>query len=117
VGILILGGAALLLWTSADGLAVIGMLIGTIIGIELASLSVPFDAGGQPRQRALRYLVGLILIVIVFFGLRALFGAIAAEGTTLFPMLRIIRYGLIAIIALYVYPLAAIRLGLASRAV
>jgi hypothetical protein len=114
--LLIGGGAALLLWTNADGLAVIGILIGTIIGIELESLSVQFDAGGQRRQRTIRYFVGLILIVIIFFGLRALFGTFADEDSALFPVLRIIRYGLVAILALYVYPLAAVRFGLAARA-
>jgi hypothetical protein len=114
--LLIGGGAALLLWTNADGLAVIGILIGTIIGIELESLSVQFDAGGQRRQRTIRYFVGLILIVIIFFGLRALFGTFADEDSALFPVLRIIRYGLVAILALYVYPIAAVRFGLAARA-
>ncbi len=105
-------GATLLLSTNNDGLAVIGILVGTIIGLELAAPPLQFDTSGPPGKRIVRYLVGLIFIIVVFFGLRVLFAAIATEGTALSVILRVLRYGLVATTAIYLYPLAAIQLGL-----
>ncbi len=94
--------------------AVTGILIGTAIGMTLEQRDVRFSVRGSLAQRVLRFAAGMMLVLVVFFGLRVLFGVLADEGTLLFDMLRVIRYALVAVAAVYVWPLLALRLGLVS---
>ena len=94
--------------------AVTGILIGTTIGITLEQRDVRFSVRGSVAQRALRFAAGMLLVMVVFFGLRVLFGALADEGTLFYDALRVIRYALVTVAAVYVWPLLALRLGLVS---
>jgi membrane-associated phospholipid phosphatase len=107
--------SAMLLWDSYDGLAVVGILVGAGLGIELEQRQVRFSSQGSTRQRLLRYLAGITLTFMIFLGLRLLFGALAEEGTVLATVLRILRYALTSVMALYVWPLVMVRTGLAGR--
>ncbi len=92
--------------------AITGILIGTAIGNGLQRRDVRFNVRGSLAQRGLRFAAGIILVMVLFFGLRVLFGALADEGSVLFDLLRVIRYALVAWVALYVWPWLALRLNL-----
>lgn len=63
-------------------------------GLALTHRYVPFSAGGPLRQRAVRFSVGVVFIVVLFFGLRVVF---PQEGEVLYVPFRILRYLMIGL--------------------
>lgn len=71
-----------------------------------------YDSTGPAGKLALRYLLGLFGMVVIYFGL----GSIFPHGEDLVPLiLRFIRYGLVGFWVTALAPLLFLRLGLASR--
>jgi membrane-associated phospholipid phosphatase len=67
-------------------------LVGLGVGLALAQGRVVLDAGGPWRQRAARFLIGVVVLFGVFFGLKAVF---PDEGESLYLALRFVRYGFV----------------------
>lgn len=97
------------LFTDQYGLAVSGVFWGAGLGVILERERVRFSAEGTVRQRVLRYVVGLVLILIVFFGLRILFSD--AEP---FQLFYILRYAIVAVFGVALWPWLSLRLGLSE---
>ena len=71
-----------------------------------------FYAGGPALQRLLRFLIGLAGVVILWYGL----GAVFPRGETLMPLiLRYIRYSLIGLWITGLAPMLFIRLDLSTK--
>jgi len=71
-----------------------------------------YDASGPAGKLALRYLLGLIGMVVIFFGL----GSVFPRGDDLVPLVfRFVRYSLAGLWVTYIAPLLFLTLGLASR--
>lgn len=90
-----------------------GVIFGLACGAVWLKRSGWFDAGGPAWQRALRFLLGIIGVVILWMGLGALF----PRGETMIPLLlRYVRYTLIGLWMAGIAPMIFIRLGLAKKA-
>ena len=70
-----------------------GALFGAISGYALMRQYTRFLTSGTLGSRVLRYLVGIIGVVLIYFGLDEVFGLLAADETILGYVLRFIRYG------------------------
>lgn len=97
------------------GATVAGVLLGTNIGLYYEAKLVQFSVDGSWGKRLLRYILGLVLVVIVWAGLRTIFGLVDAEHT-ISIILRFIRYALTALTLVWWAPAAFLRLGLAEKA-
>jgi membrane-associated phospholipid phosphatase len=89
-----------------DGVTVSGALCGLGIGLWLEQRFVDFTTTDDLRQRAIRYGVGIVTMMVVFVVLRLLFGS--AEPEALF---RCLRYAAVSLYALAIWPWAWQRAG------
>jgi len=69
-----------------------GALFGSIVGYALMRQSARFQTSGKWSTRVLRYLLGMIGVVLIYLGLDVVFGLITPDETTLGYVLRYIRY-------------------------
>lgn len=87
-------------------------LFGMGLGAVLLSKSGWIDVNGPTLQRLLRYLVGLIGVILLWYGLDQIF----PEGDSLIPYIfRYIRYASIGVWIMYLAPLVFFRLKLAKK--
>jgi uncharacterized membrane protein YGL010W len=76
-----------------------------------------FNAGGAVWKRILRFVLGLVGVLVFYLGLDLLFGLIAPDAQTLLPfVLRYVRYTLVGAWVSFGAPWLFIRLKLADRA-
>jgi hypothetical protein len=93
-----------------DILAAAGALLGIGIGGAMLFSWDRFDPRGPWEKRALRYIVGIIGIVALYFGLKQIF----PNGETLLAQfLRYMRYAIVGFWAAYLAPRLFVALGLA----
>jgi membrane-associated phospholipid phosphatase len=95
------------LYGSDDGMAGAGALMGGGLGYILETHFIKFAVDGSAGQRFLRYVIGIALTLMLFFGLAALF-----EGQEPADILRITRYTLVTLFAAAGWPWLMGRLGL-----
>jgi hypothetical protein len=93
-----------------DSLTVIGALLGMGVGFALEARAVRFNARGVWWKRALRYLVGIVGVLALRFGLGALFESLEPAWA-----FRLIRYALIGLWAAWGAPLLFVKAKLAAR--
>jgi hypothetical protein len=87
--------ALLLLHPVKDTATTTGTLAGAGIGLVLLHRrSIAFHAGGPWWQRGLRFLIGGIVVVALYIGLKAVF---PGEGAALYLPFRFLRYALIGL--------------------
>jgi membrane-associated phospholipid phosphatase len=86
-----------------------GMLLGFAVGLVLERRFVQFDVPGPAGQRALRFILGIIIILILRFGLKAAFDTLSPELTW-----RYIRYVIMGLWAAAGAPWLFLRLRLAQ---
>jgi membrane-associated phospholipid phosphatase len=91
-----------------------GLIFGVLIGLDREKRRVGFATAGSAAQKIGRYVLGLFLLVLVWAGLRALFGAIDG-GHLIESGLRVVRYALIGLTVTWWVPALFVRLGLALR--
>lgn len=89
---------------------------GALFGLSAGAVLLPrfggFSAGGPAGQRVLRYLVGVVGVALLWFGLRVVF----PSGDTLVAyVFRYIRYALVGLWVTGIAPLLFIKLNIASR--
>lgn len=96
-------------------ITVSGTLFGTITGYSLMRRYARFDAKGIWSRRIARYIVGVIGLLPLYFGLDVLFASIAVDESTLGYILRYVRYGLVSVWATFLAPWLFIKTRLADR--
>ncbi|MCP4590848.1 MAG: hypothetical protein GY842_08885, partial [bacterium] len=69
-------------------------LLGMGVGLVLFAQMEPFNAGGPLWQRVVRFLVGAVGLLGLYFGLKAVF---PDEGEPFYVPLRIVRYALVGV--------------------
>lgn len=92
--------------------SVIGVLIGAGVGVALTGQVAPFSATGRMWQRVARLLVGLAILVALYFVLKILF---PDQGESFYLPMRIVRYTVIGLWAGFGAPWLFQKLRLASR--
>ncbi|MCL4264588.1 MAG: phosphatase PAP2 family protein [Anaerolineae bacterium] len=88
-----------------------GLLLGFGVGIVLESSRVRFRADGIWWKRVVRYVIGIVVLVAIWAGLRQVF---PDEPLAVALPLRIVRYFLVVIWAAYYAPWLFVKLRLAE---
>ena len=86
--------ALLLLHPTKDTGSSMAVLMGMGAGVALTRRMVPFRADGPLWQRAVRFLVGVVGLLILYVGLTLVF---PAEGASLYFVMRVVRYALVGL--------------------
>jgi len=94
---------------------VAGAFFGFASGAKALEHGGSFVVSGHWLKKMGRYGVGVVGVLVLWLGLRMLFGLVAEDETLLDYILRYIRYGLIGVWMAGVGPLVFIWLGLAER--
>jgi membrane-associated phospholipid phosphatase len=105
--------AMLLLQPGEDTAAATGALIGLGVGYLIEEQTLCFAVVGSWWQRALRGAFGLVLTLVAYFGLRALFGLVRVEGGVSLGW-RTLRYALLGLTGAWGVPRAFVWSGLAT---
>jgi len=100
------------LWPVENAASEAGLLFGVLIGLDMERRRVHFLVNGSAAQKIGRYLLGLVLLLLAWAGLRALFGLVDG-GHLLNSALRIVRYAIIGLTVSWFAPALFVRLGLA----
>jgi hypothetical protein len=88
------------------------VFLGLAIGGLFMARQGGFNPGGVLWKRALRYVLGLVGVLILWMGL----GEVFPRGETWLPFaLRFVRYALVGLWVTYLAPLMFIRLRLAEH--
>jgi membrane-associated phospholipid phosphatase len=90
----------------------VGALLGAGIGLTLEASRIRFRSAGSRGQRAARYLLGIVVTIILWAGLDALF---PSEPLWLAALLRILRYTVVLLWVSYYAPMAFVYLGWAEQ--
>ena len=95
-----------------------GTLFGFLAGLVWLNRRGGFDAGGPLWKRILRYLLGLVGLLVIYLGMKALFGSIFPDAEAVLSyILRYIRYALVGVWLSAGAPWVFVQLNLAGRAV
>jgi membrane-associated phospholipid phosphatase len=108
--LVVIVGGIVMAWLLVDdeaGVSGAGILVGGGLGVLFESLRVHFDGAGTTMQRGLRFLAGMVLTLAVFVALDLAFEALSPE-----PVFRVIRYGVVTLVILGLYPWLMVRAGL-----
>ncbi|HAV76219.1 MAG TPA: hypothetical protein DCX53_02585 [Anaerolineae bacterium] len=91
-----------------------GAAFGTYAGYALMRHQARFDAKGTWSKRIIRYIVGIIGLLALYFGLDIIFATIAPDESTLGYILRYLRYGLATFWATFLAPWIFLKTRLAD---
>ena len=91
-----------------------GALFGTVTGYALMRQFARFESSGIWVKRVTRYGVGIIGLLLLYYGLDTLFAAFAPDETVLGYALRYIRYSIATLWATFLAPWLFIKLKLAE---
>jgi len=109
-GLAVAGPLVLLLFhTSQDAASALGVLIGLGVGIAVESRTLRFSSGGPIGQRALRFMIGILIVLALREGLKLLF---PNDSEALYVQFRVIRYSMIGLWVALVGPWLFQRIGL-----
>lgn len=104
--------ALFLLYPTEDSCTALAAAAGAGLGLVLASRYVAFNAQGPLWQRVARFLLGMVITLAIYIGLKAI---LPTEGEALYLPSRFLRYGLLGIWISLGAPWSFQRLGLAPR--
>ena len=90
----------------------VGVILGAWIGLAVEARFVRFSPSGSLGQRALRLVIGVLVVVGLRFGLKAIF---PTEPVALSMAFRVVRYAVIMAWVALIWPWLFVRLGLAQR--
>jgi membrane-associated phospholipid phosphatase len=91
-----------------------GATFGAVAGYPLMRQYAPFQTSGGWAQRIGRYLLGMVGVLLIYFGLDMLFGMLAADESALGLGLRYLRYSLVTLWAIFGAPWVFLKLRLAE---
>jgi hypothetical protein len=83
-----------LLYPTKDTVTTLAPLAGAGMGLALANRYVPFSARGLWWQRIVRFLIGIIVVLALYLGLKKVF---PGEESAFYLVFRFLRYGLIGV--------------------
>ena len=95
-----------------DAATIAGLAFGLWVGLALETRAVRFTVAGPWWQRALRYVIGVVGLFVIWMGLRMIF---PHEPTTLGIALRMVRYALAMLWAIVGWPWLFVRIKLGTR--
>lgn len=84
----------LLVQSAPDPAAAAGVFCGAGVGLALARRFLHISVAGPWWQRALRYVIGVVILFAIVEGLKLVF---PVEGEALYTVLRSLRYGLVGL--------------------
>ena len=91
-----------------------GACFGALTGYGLMCRYARFENSGTWTTRIIRYIVGVIGMLVIYVGLDVLFAMIAADETSLGYALRYIRYATVVLWVTWLAPLVFIKFKLAD---
>jgi uncharacterized Tic20 family protein len=91
-----------------------GALFGSVTGYAMMRQYARFQTTGDWGKRVLRYLVGIVGVLLIYVGLDVLFSLIALDNTALGYTLRYIRYALVTFWMTFGAPRVFLKLNLAN---
>lgn len=91
-----------------------GAAFGTYLGYALMRRYARFNAKGTWGKRVIRYIVGIVGLLLIYFGLSQVFDLFAVDESTLGYVLRYIRYGLATFWATFLAPWVFLKSNLAE---
>lgn len=91
-----------------------GAAFGTYAGYALMRQYASFDAKGAWSLRIIRYVVGIVGLLLIYFGLSKVFDLFAVDESVLGYTLRFIRYGLATFWATFLAPWFFLKFKLAK---
>ena len=91
-----------------------GALFGSVAGYAMMRQYARFQTSGTLGTRVLRYLVGIIGVVLIYFGLDVVFGLLTTDETTLGYALRYIRYAAATFWMTWAAPFVFLKIKLAE---
>ena len=91
-----------------------GAFFGSIAGYALMRQNARFQAAENWSKRVLSYALGIVGLLLIYFGLDIAFGMIAADETILGYALRYIRYTLATLWVTFGAPWLFLKIGLAE---
>ncbi len=91
-----------------------GAVFGAWAGYALMRQYARFNAKGDWAKRGIRYLLGILVLLVLFFGMDIAFAAIAVDESTLGYILRFIRYGFSLFWATFLAPWLFLKIKLAE---
>jgi membrane-associated phospholipid phosphatase len=94
-----------------------GALFGAVAGYVLMKRYAPFENKGSGLQQLGRYVLGIVLLLILYTGLDILFAMIAADETPVGYALRYIRYASATFLVTFIIPWIFIKIRLAKSEV
>lgn len=89
-----------------------GSLFGAALGYILMRKHAAFQARGAWWQRALRYAIGMVVVLAIYLGLDVIFGMLAADQTAPGLVLRYIRYGTVTFWVMFGAPWVFLKIRL-----
>jgi membrane-associated phospholipid phosphatase len=103
------------IWPDRHAVRVAAALAGTGVGITLERRYVAFSAGGVWWKRALRFLLGVTVLLAVYLGLKALLPEEDKVGSAVATSLAALRYCLAGLWIGFGAPLVFVKTRLAAR--
>lgn len=100
-------------YPAKDSATICGVVLGVTIGLYCEAKWVRFTTDGTIRQKLVRYLVGGMVILFFWGGLRVVFAQIEA-GHLVYILLRFIRYAITACALAWFAPALFVRFGVAG---
>jgi len=91
-----------------------GAVFGAWAGYALMRQYARFNAKGDLAKRGIRYLLGMLFLLVFFFGMDIAFAAITPDESTLGYILRFIRYGFSLFWATFLAPWLFLKFKLAE---
>jgi hypothetical protein len=92
-----------------------GAFFGSLAGYILMKSGAQFRNEGTWLQKAGRYLVGIVGVLIAMYGLDFLFAMVATDESLLGYLLRYVRYGSTTFWAMFGAPWVFLKLNLAQK--
>jgi membrane-associated phospholipid phosphatase len=92
-----------------------GAFFGSAAGFVLMWNHARFNAQGPAGLRIIRFLLGMVGLLVLYLGLDKLFGLITADASLAGYIMRYIRYSLLTFWAIFGAPWVFIKLKLAER--
>jgi membrane-associated phospholipid phosphatase len=100
--------------TLTDYFTLAGAFVGAFVGRVLMKVSANFQTRGTLVQKVLRYILGIIGVIVALYGLDMVFSIISTDESVLGYILRYIRYGLTTLWVMYGAPWVFLKLKIAS---
>ena len=91
-----------------------GSIFGAVAGYALMRKVASFSSKGKWGLRLARFAIGLVGVLVLYFGLDVIFGMIAGDETVLGIVLRIIRYGSVSFWVIFLAPWLCLKVHLAQ---